>query len=122
MKGASSKIGSPVRPMKLVATPRPERKLWKSMVGPWIEALRPPAHSIWATLRPPRSAACAIDSACSTPGSNAAVRLVPNGSPFLWNVLFVDPCTPGHAPVARVYQPGPGVGRRLGEHAVAARP
>ena len=42
---------------------------------------------------------------------------LPNGSPFLWKVLLVDPCTPGHAPVARVYQPGSGVGWRLGEQA-----
>jgi hypothetical protein len=24
-----------------------------------------------------------------------------------WKVLLVDPCTPGHAPVARLYQPAP---------------
>ena len=93
--------------MKLVMTPRPEKKLWKSIVGPWMAALRPPAHSTWATLRPARSADWAIDSAWRTPGSNAAVRAVPNASPFLWNVLLVDPWTPGHAPVARVYQPAP---------------
>ena len=110
MNAASSKSSSPFWPMKFVVTPRPEEKVWKSIVGPWIEALRPPAHSIWATFRPPRSAACAIDSACSTPGSNAAVRLVPNGSPFLWNVLLVEPVTPGHAPVAIVYQPAPVLG------------
>ncbi len=32
---------------------------------------------------------------------------LPNGSPFLWNVLFVEPCTPGQAPVASVNQPAP---------------
>ena len=79
------------------------------MVGPWIEALRPPAHSTCATLSPSRSAAWAIDSAWSTPLSKAAVRLA-NGSPFLWKVLLVEPCTPGHAPVARVYQPAPVLG------------
>ena len=26
---------------------------------------------------------------------------------LMWNVLFVDPCTPGHAPVASVNQPAP---------------
>ena len=89
-----------------MATPRPDRKVRKSTVGPLIVPLRPPAHSIWATFLPPRSAAWASVSACSTPGSNAAVRL-PKGSPFLWNVLFVDPWTPGHAPVVSVYQPAP---------------
>ena len=93
-------------PMKFVATPRPEKNDWKSIVGPLIVALRPPAHSTWATLRPPRSADWAIDSAWSTFGSNAAVRLA-NGWPLMWNVLFVEPWTPGHAPVARLYQPAP---------------
>ena len=37
---------------------------------------------------------------------NAAVVLV-NGWPLTWNVLFVEPCTPGHAPVASVNQPAP---------------
>ena len=27
-------------PMKLVATPRPEKNDWKSIVGPWMVALR----------------------------------------------------------------------------------
>ena len=79
------------------------------MVGPWMDALRPPAHSTWATFSPSRSADWAIDSAWSTPGSKAAVRL-PKGSPFLWKVLLVEPCTPGHAPVASVYQPAPVLG------------
>ena len=55
---------------------------------------------------PPRSAAWAMVSAWSTPGSKAAVRLA-NGWPLMWNVLLVDPLTPGQAPVARVYQPAP---------------
>ena len=38
--------------------------------------------------------------------SNAAVRL-PNGWPLTWNVLFVDPATPGQAPVLSVFQPAP---------------
>jgi hypothetical protein len=28
----------------------------------------------------------------------------------MWKVLFVEPCTPGHAPVARLYQPAPVLG------------
>ena len=48
----------------------------------------------------------AIDSAWSTPASKAAVRLA-NGWPLMWNVLFVDPCTPGQRPVARLNQPAP---------------
>ncbi len=71
-----------------------------------IVALRPPAHSTWATFSPLRSADCAIDSAWRTLASNAVVRLA-KGWPFLWNVLFVEPCTPGQAPVASVYQPAP---------------
>ena len=31
-----------------------------------------------------------------------------------WNVLLVEPWTPGHAPVASEYQPAPVFGRRLG--------
>ena len=104
-------------PMKFVATPRPEKNGWKSIVGPWIVALRPPAHSTCATLRPARSADWAIDSACSTFGSNAAVRLA-NGWPLTWNVLFVEPWTPGQAPVARLYQPAPVFGGACGQQAV----
>ena len=50
-------------------------------------------------------------SAWSTPASNAEVRLA-NGDvgPDLWKVLFVEPVTPGHAPVASVYQPAPVLG------------
>ena len=89
-----------------MATPLPERKFRKSIVGPWMDPLRPPAHSIWATFLPPRSADWASVSAWSTPASNAAVRL-PKGWPFTWKVLLVDPATPGHAPVASVNQPAP---------------
>ena len=109
MNGASSNRGSPALPMKLVATPRPEKNDWKSIVGPWIDAFRPPAHSTWATLSPPRSADWAIVSTCRTFGSNAAVRVF-CGAPLMWNVLFVEPWIPGHAPVARVYQPAPVLG------------
>ena len=37
----------------------------------------------------------------------------------MWNVLLVEPWTPGQAPVARLYQPAPVFGRRLGQQAVA---
>jgi len=74
-----------------------------------MEALAPPAHSTWATLSPPRSADWAIDSTWSVPGSKAATRLV-NGAPLVAKVLFVEPATPGQAPVARVYQPAPVLG------------
>ncbi len=96
-------------PMKFVATPRPEKNDWKSIVGPWIEALAPPAHSTWATFLPPRSADWAIDSACRTPGANAEVEPV-KGRPLMWNVLFVEPVTAGQAPVASEYQPAPVLG------------
>jgi hypothetical protein len=89
-----------------VATPRPDRNERKSTVGPAVVAPRPPAHSIWATLRPSRSAAWAIVSAWRTPASKAAVRFA-NGCPLMWNVLFVEPVTAGQAPVASVYHPAP---------------
>ena len=54
------------------------------------------------------------------PGANADV-LFANVLPLMWNVLFVEPWTPGHAPVASDVPAGAGVGRRLGEEAVAAR-
>jgi hypothetical protein len=91
----------------LVTTPRPEKKLRKSSVGPWIEPLRPPAHSIWATFLPPRSAAWASVSAWRMLVAPRADVEVPNGEPLMWNVLFVEPCTPGHAPVESVNQPAP---------------
>jgi hypothetical protein len=75
-----------------VVTPRTERKLRKSSVGPWIEPLRPPAHSIWATFLPPRSAAWAIVSACRTLTAPKAAVEFANVPPLMWNVLFVDPC------------------------------
>jgi hypothetical protein len=56
---------------------------------------------------PPRSAACASVSACSTlTAPNAAVAFE-NAEPLMWNVLFVEPWTPGHAPVVSVNQPAP---------------
>ena len=66
----------------------------------------PPAHSTCATLRPARSALCAIVSAWSAAALNAAVPLA-KSLPLMWNVLLVEPCTPGQAPVARLYQPAP---------------
>src|SRR4029079_18761247 len=109
MSGASSNTASPAEPMKFVATPRPEKNDWKSIVGPWIVALAPPAHSIGATLSPPRSADWARFSAFRTPGANDDV-LFANVLPLMWNVLFVEPWTPGHAPVASEYQPAPVLG------------
>src|SRR5690349_12391118 len=79
------------------------------MVGPLMVALAPPAHSTWATLRPPRSAAWARFSALRTPAANDDVLLA-NTPPLMWNVLLVEPWTPGHAPVARLYQPAPVLG------------
>src|SRR4051794_29819373 len=69
-------------------------------------AFAPPAHSIWATFLPPRSAAWARFSAFSTLAAKAAVLLA-KVPPLMWNVLLVEPWTPGHAPVARLYQPAP---------------
>ena len=81
-------------------------------------ALRPPAHSTWATLRPPRSALWAIVSAWRTLASNAAVRLA-NGC-----AVDVERVVGGavHArPRAgrQAVPAGAGVGRRLGQQAVA---
>ena len=66
---------------------------------------------------PPRSADWASVSACSTGAAPSAAReaLKPlllgesgsYGEPLMWNVLLVEPCTPGHAPVASVNQPAP---------------
>ena len=119
MNAASSNSSSPGLPMKFVATPRPEKNAWKSIVGPLIVALRPPAHSTCATLRPLRSADCAIDSAWRTFASNAAVRFA-NGWPFRWNVLFVEPWTRRPRARREAVPAGAGVRRRLREQAVAA--
>src|SRR5882672_2523351 len=87
-------------------TPRVEKKLTKSTVGPAIPARRPPTHSIWATFLPARSAAFAIVSAWRTPAPENDVRFE-NVSPVRWKVLFVEPCSAGYVPVAIVYQPTP---------------
>src|SRR6266511_4103156 len=97
---ASSGIDGAVR------TPRVEKKFVKSTVGPLIPAARPPTHSTCATFLPARSAALAMVSAWRTPAPENDVRLE-NRSPVRWNVLLVEPCSPGYVPVARVYQPTP---------------
>ena len=93
--------------MKLVATPRPEKNDWKSIVGPLMVALRAAGPLDLGDLE-----AAALGGLGDrldlqdVPGSNAEVRLA-KGCPDLWNVLLVEPWTPGHAPVASVYQPAP---------------
>ena len=47
-----------------------------------------------------------MDSAWSTPGSNAATRFA-MGWPLMAKVLLVEPVTAGQAPVASEYQPAP---------------
>src|ERR671924_1453077 len=91
------------------STPRVEKKVAKSTVGPakprllaWI----PPTQSTWVTFLPARSADSAIVSACRTPAPEKLVRFE-KLSPVRWNVLFVEPCSPGYAPVAIVYHPTP---------------
>src|SRR5512146_528189 len=81
------------------STPRVEKKLWKSTVGPAMLALRPPTHSIWATFLPARSAAAAIVSACRMFDVENDVELLKFDSPVRWNVLLVEPCSPGYVPV-----------------------
>src|SRR5262245_24301747 len=88
-------------------TPRVEKKLAKSTVGPAIPAFAPPTHSTCATFLPARSAAAARVSAWSVPGVEKLVRLLKLPSPVRWYVLFVEPCSDGHVPVVRVYQPTP---------------
>ena len=89
--------------------PRREKNDRKSTTGPWSAGTYPRAatHSIETTSLPARSAACPSVSAWSTPGAAKLVELLKLGSVSRWNVLFVEPCTPGHAPVARVAQPTP---------------
>src|SRR5215207_2900225 len=72
-------------------------------------AWRPATQSSWATWRPARSAVEAIESAWRTP---VAEKLVPREKsvPVWWKVLLVEPCLPGQAPVASVYQPTPVLG------------
>src|SRR4029453_4927282 len=59
--------------------------------------------------RPARSAAEAIESGWSTPVDE---KLVARGEwvPVWWKVLLGEPCLPGQAPVASVYQPTPVLG------------
>src|SRR5512138_1372789 len=91
------------------STPRVEKKLVKSTVGPAIFEFAPPTHSICATFLPARSAAAAKVSACRMPVAEKDVRLL-KASPERKNVLLVEPCSPGHVPVASVYQPTPVLG------------
>ena len=113
MNGTSSKRTSPAPPMKFVATPRPDTNVRKSIVGPWIERV-PAAGPL--DLRDLEAAALGrlgdrlgLEHAgveCCRADREAGV--VPTaGWPLMWNVLFVEPWTPGQAPVARLYQPAP---------------
>ena len=61
-------------PRRLVRTPRPEKKLTKSTVGPLMPAARPPTQSTCATFLPARSAALASVSAWRTPVPEKLVR------------------------------------------------
>src|SRR5215217_7705938 len=84
-------------------------------------ACRPATQSSWATWRPARSAAEAIESAWRTPVDE---KLVPREKsvPVWWKVLLVEPCLPGQAPL-QLAQVGHGPGGRepvdqIGPHAV----
>src|SRR6266511_1341094 len=69
----------------------------------------PPTQSIWATVLPARSAEFAMVSACRTPAPENDERLL-NVSPVRKKVLFVEPVSLGHVPVAMEYQPTPVLG------------
>ena len=62
-------------------TPRVEKKLTKSTVGPLMPAFAPPTQSIWATFLPARSPAAASVSAWSVPEAEKLVRLLKFDSP-----------------------------------------
>src|SRR5215217_2761866 len=72
-------------------------------------ACRPATQSSWATCRPARSAAEAIESAWRTPVEEKLVERE-KSVPVWWKVLLVEPCLPGQAPVASEYQPTPVLG------------
>src|SRR5512143_4335190 len=91
-------------------TPRVEKKVAKSTVGPAMLAFAPPTHSICATFLPARSAAAASVSACRIPRAENDVLLLKELSPVRKKVLLVEPCSPGQVPVASVYQPTPVLG------------
>ena len=38
---------------------------------------------------------------------SSGLVLASNAAPVRWNVLFVEPCSPGHVPDASVYHPTP---------------
>ena len=84
------------------------------------DALRPPAHSIWATFVPPRSADWAIVSACSTPcvERRGAVgeRLAVDVERVVRRAGDARPRAGGQAVPARA-----GVRRGLGQQPVAGR-
>ena len=84
----------------------------KSTTGPWSAGvrLRVPTHSMETTVLPLRSADCPMWSAWRMPVVAKLVELLKLPSPMRWNVLFVEPCSPGHVPVESVYQPTPVLG------------
>src|SRR5215208_6383754 len=75
-------------------------------------AWRPATQSSWATWRPARAAAEAIESAWSTPVDEKLVARE-KSVPVWWKVLLVEPCLLGKAPVASEYQPTPVLGGKL---------
>ena len=87
-------------------------KVRKSTTGPWSAGTSPrvPTHSMDTTVFPLRSADCAMWSAWRMPVVAKLVELLKFPSPARWNVLFVEPCSPGHVPVESVYQPTPVLG------------
>src|SRR5262245_17641037 len=89
--------------------PRREKKLRKSTTGPCTAGTseRAPTHSTAATDLPARSAAWAMWSAWRIPVAAKLVELLKLPSPVRWNVLFVDPCSPGQVPVPSVAHPTP---------------
>src|SRR6266496_2015684 len=106
--------------MGAARTPRVEKKLAKSTVGPANPralACAPPTQSTWATFLPARSAASARVSAWRRgppPGSAENDVRPENVSPVRWNVLLVAPNSLGHVPVIIVYQPTPVFGGKDG--------
>src|ERR671932_2043902 len=103
-----------------VSTPRVEKKLAKSTVGPAMPDCLPPTQSTCATFLPARSAAAASVSAWSTPAPENEVELA-NASPVRWKVLFVEPCSLGQVPVMSVYQPTPVLGGKACSRPFAPR-
>src|SRR5262245_23806856 len=96
--------------------PRPPMKVRKSTTGPWSCGVRfrDPTHSTETTVLPARSAAWPMWSAWRMPFVAKLVELLKFPSPVRWNVLFVEPCSPGQVPVESVYQPTPVFGGNPG--------